>query len=577
MDQYAQPSPLRLSQISKARDDFQRARRRAALEQMLASMTGKSIALLPYNQVREQLKFQSAIDRGTQEIPLHAIVGSVSRYEDFTRSFLPTNPSDENRWASVKSFMEEEGAPPIEVYQIGDAYFVLDGNHRVSIARQSGLDYLPAHVTEVKTRVPFSHHDTPTDLVCKARYAEFLDTCRLDELRPGCNLLMTLCDQYDLLLSQIEVHRFFTWQDGQDMSHDQVICDWYDHHYLPVVQMIREVGILLDFPDRTETDLYILVTEHRLELEKRLGWEVDTSDALVNYAQTRQPGLGERLRQAAVPQSLQAGPQAGIWRRQRLARHDQPALFVDILVLVLRTPGNFNLLDGAILVAQREAARLHGLEVHANPPLPGVFPVESLRAAFEQRCRQAAVAMKFSTEKGPAAQAILQRAALADLLVLPLPESQSISADLYSARDFDQVLHQSARPILAIPPSGISSLDRAVLAYDGSQKAEEALYAAAYLALRWEIDLTVVCASPQPGCQDTLEQARDGLDAYRVEAEYIGSPGNPAKVILQTAASQAANLIIIGGHGQRPLVHRLRGSTVHDLLEGTSLPVLICC
>jgi nucleotide-binding universal stress UspA family protein len=48
-------------------------------------------------------------------------------------------------------------------------------------------------------------------------------------------------------------------------------------------------------------------------------------------------------------------------------------------------------------------------------------------------------------------------------------------------------------------------------------------------------------------------------------------------VILQTAASQAANLIIIGGHGQRPLVHRLRGSTVHDLLEGTSLPVLICC
>jgi nucleotide-binding universal stress UspA family protein len=577
MDQTFRSPQYNPSSVSKARDDFRRARRRAALEKTLASLTGKPAGLLPYDEVRSQLKFQASVDRGIQEIPLRAIVGSVGRYEDFTRSFLPTNPTDEVRWANVKVYMEDEGAPPIEVYQIGDAYFVMDGNHRVSIARQSGLDFLPAHVTEIKTRVPLSHQDNPEQVVCKARYADFLEQSRLDELRPGCDLSMTLCDQYDLLLGQIEAHRYFLWLEHQEeLPLSQVVADWYDRQYLPVVLGFREQGILLDFPELTEADLYILITEHRLDLQKQLGWELDTPDAAANYAQIKRPPVVVRFLNAVTPPALHAGPETGQWRRQRLAQHDKPSLFIDILVAGQGLSAVWSAVDHAILVAQREAARLRGLSLLPDSLSTGQERLDNERLELDRRSRLAGVRSEFTVEVGPTAPTLLQRTAWVDLLVLSLPPQDGRLANGISGSDFEQILHHSARPILAVPPGSASTLDRAVLAYNGSPKADEALYAAAYLALRWEISLVVVHASPKSRADESLNKARAYLEGYQVIADYIDRTGPPARSILEIAASHAANLIIIGGHGQRPLAHLLVGSTVHDVLRRTSLPVLIC-
>ena len=119
--------------------DFQEARRRAALEDLKARLTGKSDDLLSYEAIKDLLQTESSTSRGLQEIPLNAIVGSVGRYHDFTRTFLPRRESDQYRWANVKfKVLYQGGFPPIEVYQLGANYFVLDGNHRVSVARANG-------------------------------------------------------------------------------------------------------------------------------------------------------------------------------------------------------------------------------------------------------------------------------------------------------------------------------------------------------------------------------------------------------------------------------------------------------
>lgn len=272
----------------KARDDFTRARRKAALMQAFATLTGKQIKLLPYDEIRAKLKFAGSTHRGVQEIPLKAIIGSVGRVQDFTRSFLPTNPSDEARWSSMRAYMQTNEIPPIEVYKLGDAYFVVDGNHRVSVSRELHREYISAIVTEVKTRVPLSHHDTPQQLICKAFYAEFLEQTNLDQLRPEYNLLMTFCDQYDLLLSQIEVNRYFMWQSsGEESPYPEVVIDWFDHAYLPVLQVIRQERLVQVFNERTETDLYILLTSHRLELEKQLGLKIDPPAVAASLARSR--------------------------------------------------------------------------------------------------------------------------------------------------------------------------------------------------------------------------------------------------------------------------------------------------
>src|SRR3989304_4850017 len=106
------------------------APRRAAIEEILARLRGTSADLLSFEEVRDKLGGVGQRPRGLQDIPLDSIVGSVGRYSEFTRSFLPRTDSDEQRWAAVRTGGESlAGLPPIEVYKLGEAYFVQDGAH----------------------------------------------------------------------------------------------------------------------------------------------------------------------------------------------------------------------------------------------------------------------------------------------------------------------------------------------------------------------------------------------------------------------------------------------------------------
>src|SRR5215216_5901232 len=119
--------------------DFQSAHLRGKLQGVLARITGRSNELLSYEEIAEKLKLRGRSDKGVSMIPVDAIVGSVGRYTDFTRTFLPRHMGDRQRWANVKAATLDPvgpGMPPIDVYKVSDVYFVLDGNHRVSIARQ---------------------------------------------------------------------------------------------------------------------------------------------------------------------------------------------------------------------------------------------------------------------------------------------------------------------------------------------------------------------------------------------------------------------------------------------------------
>ena len=96
--------------------DFKRARREASMQQLMARITGKSADLLAYNEVCDRLKVSGSRELGVQEIPLDAIVGSVGRYKDFTRSFMPRSDQDEERWVGVKTDVNDiRGIPHIDV------------------------------------------------------------------------------------------------------------------------------------------------------------------------------------------------------------------------------------------------------------------------------------------------------------------------------------------------------------------------------------------------------------------------------------------------------------------------------
>src|SRR5215216_3403942 len=307
------PDPVK---FRLAVQDFQSARQRASIQEILARITGKSTQLLSYDEVAEKLKLRGRSERGLKNIPLDAIVGSVGRYTDFTRTFLPRRVGDQQRWARVKAAMEEGvGLPPIEVYKVGDAYFVIDGNHRVSIARQQGFESIEARVIEVQTPITLTPDVQPDDLIIKAEYAVFLQETHITDLRPNVDLSVTIPGQYGKLLEQIYTQQYLLQeQTKSEVPLQAAVEEWYDNLYIPLAETIRDRGLLRWFPDRTITDLYIWISENRAALEKELGWELQSDIAATSLI---------------LEKSAQSEP--GSWRKARTSSRYTDHLFNDIL------------------------------------------------------------------------------------------------------------------------------------------------------------------------------------------------------------------------------------------------------
>jgi nucleotide-binding universal stress UspA family protein len=559
--------------------DFRDARRRATLERVMSALSGQSTELLSYDDVRQRLDARETARRTLKEVPLDAIVGSVGRYNDFSRTFLPRQDQDAERWAEVKAAMTGLiGLPPVELYQVGDVYFVRDGNHRISVLRQMGASHAEAYVTQVRTKVPLSPDVQPDDLIIKEEHTRFLRQTRLDELRPGSDLTVTVPGMYDVLLEHIAVHRYFMGIDHQrEIPYHEAVTHWYDAVYLPVVEIIRDHSILTDFPGRTETDLYLWVVEHREALKEFLGWDLSTEAAASDLAAgQRRPGPGTRMLQAATPAGLEAGPPPGEWRRSEVETRRQDVLFADVLVALGSGDEGWPALDQALLVADRDHGRVHGLHIVADESDEDDTQLAELRERFEQHCKAAGLPGKLAIQSGEISTRVCHASRLVDLLVLGLKHPPGTGVARRLGSGFRGIIRRCSRPVLAVPGEA-SPLSRALLAYDGSPKSNEALFVATYLAARWKTELLVLAVDEKSiSASAAQDAAREYLTEHGVEAEFRSARGSVAEEILRTVGDHDFNLILMGGYSASPLVEVVVGSEVDEVLRSSSVPILVC-
>lgn len=259
---------------SLARDDFERAYHRSLWRKVITRLTGRSNELLPFDEVRQALPYRGQRDIGLQVVPLDKIVGSVGRYRDFDRAFLPTQRQTTERWVNVrKAHYHEVSLPPVDLYKIGDVYFVKDGNHRVSVARERNQTDIDAYVTEID--IPFQlTADMDIDSVqLEKAYGQFCQDTRLDELRPGSDLHLSNPAEYARLREHIAAHHYYLGTERQsDVSYADAAQSWYDNVYRPVVDAIEAEGLRRQFPGMTAADLYLRVSEYQwLVREAALG------------------------------------------------------------------------------------------------------------------------------------------------------------------------------------------------------------------------------------------------------------------------------------------------------------------
>jgi nucleotide-binding universal stress UspA family protein len=579
------------NRFNEALQEFRRARLRADLEQLRARLTGRTAELLSYEDVRRMLHAGSAVGkRELRDVPLSAIVGSVGRYKDFTRNFLPLQDGTASRWANLQIRASGlSGFPPIEVYQVGDAYFVHDGNHRVSVARQMGADHIEAYVTRFESKVPLSPDDDLDDLIIKAEYADFLELTHLDQSRPDHDLAVTTPGRYPLISAQIEAHRErLSEESGRRISIPEASTHWYDTVYLPTIQVIHDRGMLRDFPDRTQADLYAWIHKYREELIDALGWEVDPETVAINLPQRFSPRadrriarLGERLRSVLTPDVLESGPAPGEWRRTRMITSAEEDLFRNILVPIGLQESDWAALNQALVIAQREGSSVQGLHIVGSAHAQEGGRVRALRARFEDQCKAANVVGEMAvvvhnTDMPGVMSTISDRARWVDLVTIRVdrPPRNRPLARLGSS--IGMLLRRCPRPVLTVPEHH-RPLQRAILAYDGSPKADEALFVGAYLCGRWQLPLTVVSVLEAGGVdEETVARAQTQLAAYGTEAEFISERGRVAAILVEAAQKRQCDLFIMGGYGFTPLLEVVLGSTVDEILRTVESPVLIC-
>jgi nucleotide-binding universal stress UspA family protein len=570
-------------------NDFNAAHRKASLKSAISHLTGEKIDLLSYSEVLKSLRLQGQVERGRQEIPLDNIIGSVGRYTDFTRDFLPRRSSDSQRWVSVKVATESlVGVPPIEVYKVGDYYFVRDGNHRVSIARQNGQSHIEAYITEVVTRVPLTGDVDLDNLIIKEEYANFLEITQLDKHIPDLELDVTEPGGYEKLLDHISVNRYFLGKKlEREIPYLEGAIDWYKNFYLPTVEIITEKGLLREFPDRTKTDLYLWMLEHRGDLEEELGWKVDSTKAAESLAarfSNRTRSIFKRFRYWLVDQILpdnwESGPRTGAWRKaHRMQFERKQVLFPNLLFAIQDNLESKEAFEQALWVAQKEGARISGLHLVANEEELESEKVQKIREIFYWRLGETGVQGSLAIEVGEPGKKILERAFYTDMVIVKMSYAPGIQPLQKLRSGFRTLVRKCPQPLLLVP-GYMRPVKKLLLAYDGSPKAKEAMYIAAYQAIQWNVELYILTTYRDNEQKDQMKKHINEARSYmRFSGTYYKAhlrKGLSGQNILKFVNEKDIDMVIMGSYGSAPLKEVMTGSTIDYVLDSIQIPVVIC-
>jgi hypothetical protein len=260
-----------------AESDFHRARRhqvRSSLLARLRNVTGDVVAAMSFDDAVAALGRRGQRDLGTLVIPIDRIIGSVDKEKDFDREFRPTSDRSRQRWERIaEAHRRGEAMPAIDVYKLGDMYFVEDGHHRVSVARAMGLDLIEANVKEIDTAVSSEGVGGTSDLDRKHWRRVFFDRVPLlGDARK--EITITAPYRYGILAEMVEAWATRTmFAEHVLMDRSSMARRWYDEEYVPVLDLIEEAGLRYD--DETRADAYMRVAGERYDIIREHAWGLE--------------------------------------------------------------------------------------------------------------------------------------------------------------------------------------------------------------------------------------------------------------------------------------------------------------
>jgi len=293
-----------------SREDFAKARTRGRLQALLSTLQWKNTELLSFYEVTTLLKPRVETYRGIMAIPIDNIIGSEGRYHDFTLAFYPRKEMLRARWQSIdEAHIQQITLPPISVYKLGDYYFVRDGNHRVSVAKSQGVEFIDAEVVELDSQITLEPGMTRQQLIKRVVVYErdrFVEEYGLDSFMDMELVKFSSPGMYPEIINHILVHKYYINEDKEEeIPFDEAAKSWYNQVFLPLVMQIREERVLRSFPGKTYGDIYLWLVRHWDNLKHGLEEEVSIRTATKDFK--------DRFRQGRIRRWID-------WLKQRFSR-----------------------------------------------------------------------------------------------------------------------------------------------------------------------------------------------------------------------------------------------------------------
>lgn len=579
------PDPRDSMLISKAQNDFDRAKRAADWQYAVGILTKKDYHLIDYNEVRSRLSDTCNLPIVHKEIPIQSIVGSVSRNTDFTRTFLPKLIHDRERWVKVKLANESsEGVPPIEVYQIGNVYFVLDGHHRVSVMKSYGAEFISANVRIINRDVPLLPSDSADEIIVKVERDSFLKKTKIDKLLPAVNFELKNPGEYIELLEHITVHRYFMGLDFQrDIDSDEAVLHWYENVYLPVIKIVRDRNMLRGFSDKTETELYLWIENNKAELTKEFGDELRTAAVAWNIQEKydiRKTSVWKKIWKKIyiwlTPNMSDWGVRTGDWRKEFL-QYDTSPFIHRMMIAVADLEADKEYLRSAIQFSKKYGAWVGIVHVVKRQTMLHSEWMKKYQAEIEDMLETEGVQGKFFPLYGNLTKILSERAFWSDLSLFKLKYRPQLKKITLTEDGWNAIIMRIPGPICVIPEIIEAEIKQVVLAFSQSPKAREAMCFADILSKSTNCKISVVISGKDETRRNSAyEEVKKYYIRQNVEADYFVIDNEPEVAILQTADQIHADLIVMGGFSRSLLQRIFKRSTIDKIFVSTKKPVIIC-
>ena len=285
---------------TQSEEDFNKAHNKAFINDILHFLSPEEASLISLNDVKQMIKPINETYVGMKVIPIEKIVGSEGRYKDFDNRFFPKSSHLKNRWEHVdEAAIKSINLPPIKVYEIAGLYFVRDGNHRVSVAKSRGTEFIDAEVVSLQSEIVLKKPDNINDIVkqiinyekrvfySETGFGDITDYWCLDFSRTG---------RYDVIYNHILTHKYYINQGKtEEISMEDALLSWFNNVYVPIATIIQEKHILRSFPKRTIGDLYVWIVRYWDDLKQKFGDNISLTDVVSDFKKNYKVPLHRRI------------------------------------------------------------------------------------------------------------------------------------------------------------------------------------------------------------------------------------------------------------------------------------------